>query len=216
MSYRATDWADGVVLKKVSWEGSVDKRTDKKNSVSPCVGLQKLILLLLCKRMNDKTKRCFPSLETLVDVSGLSKPTVINCIKALEIQGVLKIERGKISNNYLINIDGDFNGGVEYFENPKPEPDLTADQIECWELAKKNSFWQNKVATQGDFLKTYLRPNSGLKTQYEDGSLKFEVEEKPKRRGKKSPADFEEQDFDDDVPDAGNGDFIDGEFEVVE
>ena len=109
------------------------------------------------------------------------------------------------------------NGEEQPTEQPakKPEPDLTAEQIECWELAKNHSYWQGSVATQADFLKTYLRPNSGLKTQYEDGRLKFEVEEKPKRRGKKSPADFELQDFDD-VQDTGNGDFIDGEFERME
>jgi phage replication O-like protein O len=94
-------------------------------------------------------------------------------------------------------------------ESVKPEIILTDEQIACWQWAKNHDFWQDKVATKSDFLKVYKRQGNGVKNQYE--AFKSNPE-KPKYRGKKKPADFELQDFDD-VQDTGSGDFINGEFE---
>ena len=63
-------------------------------------------------------------------------------------------------------------------------------------------------------MSAYNRKHSGLKEQFENGTLRASVE-KPRKNGKKKPDDFEFQDFSD-LSDIGNGDFINGEFEVVE
>ena len=191
---------------------------------------RKIMLLIMRKTYGYRKKSDDLAMSFIEKQTRLAKSHISTALKELEAINAIKKEVGRygfvlsIQSHYKLwkdwNNEWDFVAdSVSYKKTPKQNTDdsqdLTAEQIECWELAKKHSYWQGSVATQADFLKTYLRPNSGLKTQYEDGRLKFEVEEKPKRQGKKTPADYELQDFDDDVPDTGNGDFINGEFEVI-
>jgi phage replication O-like protein O len=171
------------------------------------------------------------AVSQLSEMTGIQENHCSTNLKKMVLMGIITRESGKYAAKIGINKffrdwqgwdvawewwnkDGDNEqSDPEPSESPPPKPDtnLTAEQIECWEWAKLQDYWQDKVATQSDFLKLYLRPNSGVKKQYSD----FKSNPAPKYRGKKKPNDFEFQDFDD-VPDTGNGDFIDGEFEVVE
>lgn len=191
---------------------------------------RKIMLLIMRKTYGFRKKSDDLAMSFIEKQTRLAKSHVSTALKELETINAIKKEPGRygfvlsIQSHYRNwkdwSSEWDFvSGSVGVKKIRKKDavdfPELTTEQIECWELAKKHSYWQSSVTTQADFLKTYLRPNSGLKKQHEDGSLKFNVEEKPKYRGKKKPDDFELQDFDD-VPDTGNGDFIDGEFERVE
>lgn len=163
----------------------------------------------------------------------LKKPHVSSTLKSLEDAKAITKLPGVFGFNVSINkhykqwaewnSDWDFvadstrkkNVNTKPNENPaeSPEPELTHAQIACWEWAKTQDYWQEKVPTQADFLKLYLRHNSGVKTQYED--FKSKSAQRMKNYGKKKPEDFEFQDFDD-VLETGNSDFIEGECEVVE
>lgn len=56
------------------------------------------------KFMNNHTKKAFPSMSTLLKVSGFTKPTINSAVKRLEAAGYITIERefGK-SNVYTFN-----------------------------------------------------------------------------------------------------------------
>lgn len=48
---------------------------------------------------------CFPSLKTLCILTGLSKPTIIKCVKSLSKKSFISIENNLgSSNNYIINL----------------------------------------------------------------------------------------------------------------
>lgn len=53
--------------------------------------------------MNKDTKDCFPSLETIAEKSGISKPTVIKSIVALENKNYLKVGKRGRSNLYTFS-----------------------------------------------------------------------------------------------------------------
>ena len=199
--------------------------------IYPFTDRQRKIMLLIMRKTYGYGKKSDDLAMSFIEKqTRLAKSHISTTLKELEAINAIKKEAGRygfvlsIQSHYKQWLDWDSNWDFVGDSVKKQKPhkkqdqsdiDLTTEQIECWELAKKHNYWQGSVATQADFLKTYLRHNSGLKTQYEDGRLKFEVEEKQKYRGKKKPADFEFQDFDD-VPDTENGDFINGEFEVME
>ena len=44
-----------------------------------------LVYVTIKRYMNSKTKECFPSLDTIVKVSGVSKPTVRKSIENLNV-----------------------------------------------------------------------------------------------------------------------------------
>ena len=88
-------------------------------------------------------------------------------------------------------------------------PVLTDEEARCWELAKKHDYWAAKVATVTVFLSVYRRVNSGLKKQYEDGSLILSGEPK---KFKKSSGEYQYTPSDVELD---GGDFLTGEYEVI-
>lgn len=59
------------------------------------------IYLIVKSYMNNKTRKCFPSIETLVEKSEISKPTILKSINLLEKNNFIKIERGVgVTNTY--------------------------------------------------------------------------------------------------------------------
>ena len=60
------------------------------------------------------------------------------------------------------------NGEEQPTEQPakKPEPDLTAEQIECWEWAKLQDWWMNNAPVTVETKKGYLHNEVTLKKQY--------------------------------------------------
>lgn len=88
------------------------KETENQHVTVPSVDLKEnglenidpYVYACIKRYMNAATKKCFPSLQTLMKDSGLSKVTIIKAIERLEDSGFLEIEResGK-SNVYKFN-----------------------------------------------------------------------------------------------------------------
>ena len=53
--------------------------------------------------MNKETKECFPSLETIVEISGVSKPTVRKSIEKLKEKKYIEVRREGRKNIYKFN-----------------------------------------------------------------------------------------------------------------
>ena len=162
------------------------------------------------------------AISQISEMTGIQENHCSSNVKKMVLMGIITRESGKYAakigiNKFFRDWQGwdvswewwNKDGEEQPTEQPdkKPEPDLTAEQIECWEWAKLQDWWMNNAPVTVETKKGYLHNERTLKKQYSDF--------KSKRSGKKSPADFELQDFDD-VPGTGNGDFIDGEFESVE
>lgn len=62
-----------------------------------------LVYVTIKKYMNKDTLSCFPSLATIVETSGISKPTVIKAISKLEKEGYLKVGKQGRSNLYIFS-----------------------------------------------------------------------------------------------------------------
>ena len=62
-----------------------------------------LVYVTIKKYMNSETLSCFPSLSTIVEKSGVSKPTVLNAIKSLEKYGYIKVSRNGRNNLYTFS-----------------------------------------------------------------------------------------------------------------
>ena len=52
-----------------------------------------VVYAYLKSHQNSSSGECFPSLQCLVQESGLSKPTIIKCIERLEKSGYIYIDR---------------------------------------------------------------------------------------------------------------------------
>lgn len=61
---------------------------------------EKLVFIYL-KKYADKENKCFPSLNTLSKVSGISKRKVQDCIKSLQEKGVLTVKQRRKDNQGL-------------------------------------------------------------------------------------------------------------------
>jgi phage replication O-like protein O len=169
----------------------------------------------------------------------LKKPHVSSTLKSLEDVNAITKLPGAFGFNVSVNkhykqwvgwdSEWDFvadstkkrkvgNGNAEPSKKPplKPEPDLTTEQLDCWEWAKTDDFWQDKVSTQADFLRHCNNPKRTLKTQYEAFMNKKDkpqrmsrIDEKNTRSQRIKRKSFVHDD------NAGNGDFLEGECEVV-
>lgn len=59
-----------------------------------------LVYAILKSYMNSKTKSCYPSIDTIVKDSKISKPTVLKSIHKLEELKYIKIDKSKRNNVY--------------------------------------------------------------------------------------------------------------------
>lgn len=62
-----------------------------------------LIYVCIKRFMNKETKECFPSLETIVEISGVSKPTVRKSIEKLKEKKYIEVRREGRKNIYKFN-----------------------------------------------------------------------------------------------------------------
>lgn len=70
---------------------SVDLKENGLENIDPYV------YACIKRYMNAETKKCFPSLQTLMKDSGLSRVTIIRAIERLEDSGFLEIERNPVN-----------------------------------------------------------------------------------------------------------------------
>lgn len=62
-----------------------------------------LIYVCIKRFMNKETKECFPSLETIVEISGVSKPTVRKSIEKLKEKKYIEVRKEGRKNVYKFN-----------------------------------------------------------------------------------------------------------------
>ncbi|HBR29104.1 MAG TPA: hypothetical protein DD789_06655 [Firmicutes bacterium] len=60
------------------------------------------LLYVYLSKYAGVSKECWPSLNTLAKVSGISRRQVINCIQELEQYGYIVKQSGEISNKYIL------------------------------------------------------------------------------------------------------------------
>lgn len=88
MSFRATTWA-------------IDQRG--------VTALEKLVLIILADRHNNDTNRCDPSMALVAEDCGMSRASVIRCVKSLAKRGLLAIHQRwegpvQLTNFYTFNM----------------------------------------------------------------------------------------------------------------
>jgi DNA-binding transcriptional MocR family regulator len=89
MSIRALNWAFKII------------------AGSPLSASERLVLLAICHRHNERTGRCDPSISTLAVMSGLSRRRATTALSSLDRRGVIETvhrntSRGRISNQYIV------------------------------------------------------------------------------------------------------------------
>ncbi|MBE7031962.1 MAG: helix-turn-helix domain-containing protein [Ruminococcaceae bacterium] len=78
------------------------------------LGINPLVYMALIRHKNSKTKKCFPSYETMARETGLSKTTVINHIKLLEKYELIEKKQQHRKNYYTL---------IDFEELKKEKPD---------------------------------------------------------------------------------------------
>lgn len=71
-------------------------------------GNEKLVFIAIKRHLNSESLQAFPSIKTICNHTGMSKPTVVKAIKSLEEKEILTVERresderGHMSNLYTL------------------------------------------------------------------------------------------------------------------
>lgn len=88
----------------LAWMVPVEKSTER------------LVLLALADRADDEGKNCYPSVETICNMTQMNRKTVFAVISRLAERGVLSVRKREVhnSNEYLLHIeDWPKNGSTE-------------------------------------------------------------------------------------------------------
>lgn len=176
------------------------------------------------------------SLGQLSVMTRLSEPHISTALNGLAKANLISKKRGRygqlISINKYYRTWQDWDTSWEFWskeaasksdkapteqkQEPESEPELTTEQEICYQVfVPTKEHWLKVCVSKTEFLRLYnLNTPNGLKQQFKEYQSKS-AQRMQNYKGKKKPADFEFQDFDD-VPDTGNSDFINGEFERIE
>lgn len=144
----------------------------------------KLIYAIIDKTYGWGKSKDDISVSQLSEMTGIQENHCSSTIKSLVAINVITKEKGKYA--YKIGINKFFRDWQDWdteweWWNKDGEPDeqenqkstvnttieLTEEQISCWEWAKTDDFWQDKVPTQAAFLKQYKSSKQTLKIQYD-------------------------------------------------
>lgn len=107
-----------------------------------------LTYVTLKRYMNKDTKECYPSLDTISRVSGLSKPTIITSIKSLiDNELIEKYKKGK--NNYYKFLEANEDGFEMFSFNFLDNPNLTPQEKAAYCMQQCFMF-KNKDTQTGD------------------------------------------------------------------
>ena len=113
MSYKATDWAYGL----------------------PLAGSQKFVLVALAD-MADEAQSCYPGLERISAMTGMSVATVRRGLAKLEQSGLIRHERrnrsngSRTSNRYFLSVGADL-----ALNSPSAHPATESKRSSCTDLA---------------------------------------------------------------------------------
>lgn len=95
------------------------------------------LLVYVCIKsfMNKDTLECFPSLATIVNLSGISKPTVMKSIKLLESENYISVRKEGRKNIYKFNPHKKFEPFSYDFLNNK---DITSSEKAMYTALQQN------------------------------------------------------------------------------
>lgn len=95
------------------------------------------LLVYVCIKsfMNKDTLECFPSLATIVNLSGISKPTVMKSIKLLESENYISVRKEGRKNIYKFNPHKNFEPFSYDFLNNK---DITSSEKAMYTALQQN------------------------------------------------------------------------------
>jgi hypothetical protein len=85
--------------------------------------MQKIVLMVMANRFNEKSNTCWPSLESIAKESGMDKRSVIRQIGKLENIGLIRVVKTRgnngmnVANRYLLMLD--VQGGLKTGEASK-------------------------------------------------------------------------------------------------
>ena len=128
---------------------------------------EKMIFIIL-KRFADDKSQCFPSLNKLAKISGLSKRKIQDTLKKLENKNIIKIEHrtksdGSLSSNIYTLYDYGELWKEEQKEKELNKSEPTTEQI-CQTLKSQQDYKMSKDKSQGKF-------NDFLQNQYDFDEL---------------------------------------------
>ena len=92
----------------LAWMVPVEKSTER------------LVLLALADRADDEGKNCYPSVETICNMTQMNRKTVFAVISRLAERGVLSVRKREVhnSNEYLLHIEDWPKNGRKLFKSP--------------------------------------------------------------------------------------------------
>ena len=106
------------------------KKTAWAIQSKPENGTQKMVLIIICDAIQDKTGVCWPSIDHIAELAMVSPRTVQRAIKALSDQGFLKADEmvGR-SNIYRVNTSVTPDMGVTPVITDTPDTSVTPDTV---------------------------------------------------------------------------------------
>lgn len=106
-----------------------------------------LVYAVIKKYMNRETLSCYPSLNTIVEKSGVSKPTVINAINKLEKANYIKVSKKGRSNYYTFNPHKTFEPfSYDFLEDKVTSPEEKSFLIASQQLMFKDIEGYGKIS----------------------------------------------------------------------
>lgn len=105
-----------------------------------------LVYAVIKKYMNKETLSCYPSLNTIVKKSGISKPTVMKAISRLESLDYIKVEKKGRNNLYIFNPSKSFEPfSYQFLEDENTTPEEKSFLIASQQLMFKDTEGIGKI-----------------------------------------------------------------------
>ena len=112
-----------------------------------------LVYAVIKKYKNRETLSCYPSLNTIVEKSGVSKPTVMNAIDKLESADYIKVGKKGRSNLYTFNPHKTFEPfSYDFLEDKTTSPEEKSFLIASQQLMFKDIEGYGKISMSDEEL----------------------------------------------------------------
>lgn len=125
-----------------------------------------LVYATIKRYMNSKTKECFPSIETIVKVSGLSKPTVRKSIDNLKNLEYFSVKLDGRKNVYKFAPHKNFEPFSYEFLDSEIEPNLKAYIIASQQIMYKDVEGYGKISYSDTELSKHINLDRNTIAKY--------------------------------------------------
>jgi DNA-binding transcriptional ArsR family regulator len=132
-----------------------------------------LIYVCIKRFMNKETKECFPSLETIVEISGVSKPTVRKSIEKLKEKKYIEVRREGRKNIYKFNSYKNFEPfSYSFLDKKDLSPNEKAYLIVSQQFMFKDIEGEGKISYSDTQLAEKIKLSYNSVTKYKTNLLK--------------------------------------------